>query len=65
MYKMDLALINLQWLILHETKPFYCNRFNDKKIIWRVDKFTYLGSSVSSTEKRHRHTPNESMESYR
>ena len=30
-----------------------------------VDKFTYLGSSVSSTEKRHRHTTNESMDSYR
>ena len=29
------------------------------------DKFTYLGSSVSSTEKRHRHTANEGMDSYR
>ena len=28
-----------------------------------VDKFTYLGSSVSSTEKRHRHVANESMDS--
>ena len=30
-----------------------------------VDKFTYLGSSVSSTEKGHRHTANEGMDSYR
>ena len=30
-----------------------------------VDKFTYLGSSVSSTEKRHRHAANEGMDSYR
>ena len=30
-----------------------------------VDKFTYLGSSVSSTKKRHRHAANEGMESYR
>ena len=30
-----------------------------------VDKFTYLGSSVSSTEKGHQHTTNESMDSYR
>ena len=30
-----------------------------------VDKFTYLGSSVSSTKKRHRHTANEGMDSYR
>ena len=26
-----------------------------------VNKFTYLGSSVSSTKKRHRHTPNEDI----
>ena len=30
-----------------------------------VDKFTYLGSSVSSTTKRHRQTANEGMDSYR
>ena len=30
-----------------------------------VHKFTYLGSSVSSTEKRHRHTANEGMDSNR
>ena len=30
-----------------------------------VDKFTYLGSSVSSTEKKHRHAANEGMDSYR
>ena len=30
-----------------------------------VDKFTYLGSSVSSIKKRHRHTTNESIDSYR
>ena len=30
-----------------------------------VDKFTYLGSSVSSTEKKHRHTVNEGMDSHR
>ena len=30
-----------------------------------VDKFTCLGSSVSSTEKRHRHAANEGMDSYR
>ena len=29
-----------------------------------VDKFTYLGSSVASTEKGHRHEVNESMDSY-
>ena len=30
-----------------------------------VDKFTYLGSSVSSTEKGHRHAANKSMDGYR
>ena len=30
-----------------------------------VDKFTYLGSSVSSTEKNYRHTTDEGMDSYR
>ena len=30
-----------------------------------VDKFPYLGSSVSSTKKRHRHTADESMDGYR
>ena len=30
-----------------------------------VDEFTYLGSSVSSTEKKHRHRDNEGMDSYR
>ena len=30
-----------------------------------VDKFTYLGSSFSSTEKRHRHAANEDMDTYR
>ena len=30
-----------------------------------VDKFTYLGSSVSSTVKGHRHVANEGMGSYR
>ena len=29
------------------------------------DRFTYLGSSVSSTKKRHRHVANEGMDSYR
>ena len=29
-----------------------------------VDKFTYLGSSVLSTEKEHQHTANEGMDSY-
>ena len=29
-----------------------------------VDKFTYLGSSVESTEKVHRNEANESMDSY-
>ena len=29
------------------------------------DKFTYLGSSVSSTKKGHRHAANEGMDSYR
>ena len=29
-----------------------------------VDKFPYLGSSVASTEKGHRHEVNESMDSY-
>ena len=29
-----------------------------------VDKFTYLGSSVESTEKDHRHEVNEGMDSY-
>ena len=29
-----------------------------------VDKFPYLGSNVSSTKKRHRHTANEGMDSY-
>ena len=28
-----------------------------------VDTFTYLGSSVSSTEKEHRHAANEGMDS--
>ena len=31
----------------------------------QVDKFTYLGSSVSSTKKRHRHTTDEGMDGYR
>ena len=30
-----------------------------------VDRFTYLRSSVSSTEKRHRHAANKGMDSYR
>ena len=30
-----------------------------------VDKFTYQGSRVSSTEKRHRHATNKGMDSYR
>ena len=30
-----------------------------------VDKFPYLGSSVSSTEKGHGHAVNEGMDSYR
>ena len=30
-----------------------------------VDKFTYLGNSVSSTEKGHWHAANEGMDSYR
>ena len=30
-----------------------------------VNKFTYLGSSVSSNEKKHRHAANEGMDSYR
>ena len=29
-----------------------------------IDKFTYLGSSVSSTKKRHWHAANEGMDSY-
>ena len=29
-----------------------------------VDKFTYLGSSVESTEKEYRHEANESMDSF-
>ena len=29
-----------------------------------VDKFTYIGSSVSSTEKRHWHATNKGMDSY-
>ena len=29
-----------------------------------VDKFTYLGSSVSSTETRHQHTTSKGMDSY-
>ena len=29
-----------------------------------VDKFTYLESSVSSTEKKHRHAATEGMDSY-
>ena len=37
----------------------------DKTPLKLVDKFTYLGSSVSSTEKRHRHAANEGMDSYR
>ena len=31
----------------------------------RVERFTYLESSVSSTEKRYRHVDNEGMDSYR
>ena len=30
----------------------------------QVDKFTYLGSSVSSTKKEHRHAANEGRDSY-
>ena len=30
-----------------------------------VDKFTYLGSSVSSTKKRHQHKANEGMDGFR
>ena len=37
----------------------------DRTSLKLVDKFTYLGSSVSSTEKKHRHTANEGMDSYR
>ena len=29
-----------------------------------VDKFTYIGSSVSSTKKRHRHAANKGMDCY-
>ena len=37
----------------------------DRASLRLVDKFTYLGSSVSSTKKRHRHTTDESMDGYR
>ena len=37
----------------------------DRASLKLVDKFTYQGSSVPSTEKRHRHTTDEGMDSYR
>ena len=58
MYKKDLALSNLQWMICHQTKPNLLERAENLSVLFvksslkLVDKFTYLGSSVSSTEKQ-------------
>ena len=53
----------------HETEYMCYNQTGDISTLdgtslKLVDKFAHLGSSVSSTE-RHRHTTNESMDSYR
>ena len=32
MYKKDLALNNLQWLICHKTQPYYYNKENKHKM---------------------------------
>ena len=54
----------------HKTEYMCYNQTGDISILdgiflKLIDKFTYLGSSVSSTEKRHQHTANEGMDSYR
>ena len=54
----------------HKTEYMYFNQTGDISTLEGtslklVDKFTYQGSSVSSTEKRHRHAANENMDSYR
>ena len=54
----------------HKTEYMCYNQTGDISTLDRtslklVDKFTYPGSSVASTEKRHRHAANESMENYR
>ena len=54
----------------HKTKHMCYNQTGDISTLDRtslrlVDKFTYLGSRSSSTEKRHRHAVNEGMDSYR
>ena len=53
----------------HKTEYMCFNQTGDISTLDRtslklVDKFTYLGSKVSSTEKRHRHAANEGMDSY-
>ena len=54
MYKEDLALNNLQWLICHKTQPNQTKKIaistqSDKPLRF-VDHFTYLGKNISSTE---------------
>ena len=54
----------------HKTEYMYFNQAGDISTLdgsslKLVDKFNYLGSSVSSTVKRHRHTANEGIDSYR
>ena len=54
----------------HKTEYMCYNQTGDITILdgtplKLVDKFTYLGSSVSSTEKGHRYAANEGMDSYR
>ena len=53
----------------HKTKYMCYNQIGDISTLDRtplklVDKFTYLGNSVSSTEKENRHEVNEGMGSY-
>ena len=49
MYKQDLALDNLQWLMCYNQTGDISTLYGTPLKL--VDKFTYLGSSVSSTEK--------------
>ena len=54
----------------HKTEYMYYNQTGDISTLdgtslKLVDKFTYLGSSVLSTEKKNRHTANGGMDSYR
>ena len=54
----------------HKTEYFCYNQTGDVSTLERnslklVDKFTYLESSVSPNEKKHRHTAIKGMDSYR